>query len=141
LPVALWVVETHLADNFDSAPYLFLSSPVPGCGKTRLLEVLEFLTARPWRGIAPAEAALFRFIHAKKPTLLLDEVEALSGKKLSDRAAAVLTILNAGYKKGQTVPRCVGPNHELEYFNVFGPKAFACIGSLPATLQNRCIIV
>lgn len=141
LPVALWAIATHLANCFDSFPYLSLSSPLPRCGKTRVLEVLELLTARPWRGTAPTEAALFRFIEAKQPTLLLDEVESLGGKKTSERDAAVLAILNAGYKKGQTVPRCVGANHELQQFHVYGPKAFACIGSLPGALRDRCILV
>lgn len=140
-PLALWAIATHQADNFDSFPYLSLSSPLPRCGKTRALEVLELLVARPWRGTAPTEAALFRFIESHQPTLLLDEVESLSGKKTSERDSAVLAILNAGYKKGQTVPRCVGQSHELQHFHVYGPKAFACIGSLPAALRDRCIVI
>ena len=139
LPVSLWAIATHLADRFDSFPYLSLSSPLPRCGKTRVLEILELLVARPWRGTAPTEAALFRFIEAQQPTLLLDEVESLAGKKTSEREAAVLAILNAGYKKGQTVPRCVGASHSLQQFRVYGPKAFACIGTLPGALKDRCI--
>lgn len=84
LVLALWAIATHLVDCFDSFPYLSLSSPLPRCGKTRLLEVLELLCARPWRGTAPTEAALFRFIEANRPTLLLDEVEGLAARKSSD---------------------------------------------------------
>jgi hypothetical protein len=141
LVIGLWAMATYLAECFDSFPYLSLSSPLPRCGKTRVLEVLELLTARPWRGTAPTEAALFRYIEAKKPTLLLDEVEGLNAKKASERDTAVLAILNAGYKKGQTVPRCVGASHRLQEFHVYGPKAFACIGSLPATLKDRSIVI
>jgi hypothetical protein len=141
LPVALWAIATHLANSFDSFPYLSLSSPLPRCGKTRMLEVLELLVARPWRGTAPTEAVLFRFIQEIQPTLLLDEVESLAGRNTSERNTAVLAILNAGYKKGQTVPRCVGPENKIEQFNVYGPKAFACIGGLPPTLRDRCIII
>jgi hypothetical protein len=141
LPVGLWAVSTHLASVFDVFPYLSLSSPTARCGKTRLLEVLEFLVARPWRGTAPTEAALFRFIEANQPTLLLDEVEGLAKRHASERDSAVLAILNAGYKRGQTVPRCVGKNHALQNFHVFGPKAFACIGHLPDTLRDRSIVV
>lgn len=141
LPVALWAIATHVFDCFDVFPYLSLSSPVPRCGKTRLLEVLELLCACPWRGTAPTEAALFRFIEEKRPSLLLDEVESLSKRKASDRDAAVLAILNAGYKKGQTVPRCVGNSHELQNFKVYCPKAFAAVGHLPPTLADRSIII
>jgi hypothetical protein len=141
LPVALWAIATHLANSFDSFPYLFLSSPVPRCGKTRVLEVLDLFVARPWRCTVPTAAVLFRFIQEKQPTLLLDEMEFLAGNKTSEQTSAVLAILNAGYKKGQTVPRCVGPDNKIEQFNVYGPKAFACIGSLPLALRDRCVIV
>lgn len=141
LPVALWSLATHAFDLFDAFPYLSLSSPTPRCGKTRLLEVLELLCARPWRGTAPTEAALFRFIEANQPTLLLDEVEGLAKKSASERDSAVLAILNAGYKKGQTVPRCAGNSHELRDFKVYSPKAFSAIGRLPATLADRSIVV
>jgi hypothetical protein len=141
LPVGLWAIATHLAEHFDSFPYLSLSSPLPRCGKTRVLEILELLCARPWRGTAPTEAALFRYIESSQPTLLLDEVEGLAGKKTSERDAAVLAILNAGYKKGQTVFRCVGASHKLRKFHVYGPKAFACIGTLPGALKDRCIVI
>lgn len=141
LPVALWAGATHAFDSFDAFPYLSLSSPTPRCGKTRLLEILELLCARPWRGTAPTEAALFRFIEANAPTLLLDEVEGLSSRKASERDSAVLAILNAGYKKGQTVPRCVGNSHKLQNFRVYCPKAFAAIGRLPATLADRSIVI
>jgi hypothetical protein len=141
LPVTLWAVATYMADCFDVFPYLSLSSPLPRCGKTRALEVLEQIVAKPWHGTNITGAAMFRFIQKEKPTLLLDEVELLSGKNPSDRSREVLSILNAGYKKGQTVPRCVGPDNKIEQFNVYGPKAFAAIGSLPAALRDRCIIV
>ena len=141
LVVALWAVATHLADCFDAFPYLSLSSPLSGCGKSRVLELLHMLSARPWFGAAPTEAVLFRFIHAKKPTILLDEVESLNSKKRSERDAAILAILHAGYRKGQTAPRCTGSSHELQMFEVYGPKAFASIGHLPAALRDRCIVI
>ena len=141
LPVALWAIATHSFDSFDVFPYLALLSPTPRCGKTRLLELLELLTAKPWRGTAPTEAALFRFIEQVQPTLLLDEVEGLARRHNSDRDSAVLAILNAGYKKGQTVPRCSGESHKLQHFRVYCPKAFASIGRLPPTLADRSIII
>ena len=141
LVIALWAVCTHLASTFDVFPYLSLYSPIPRCGKTRLLEVLELLVAHPWRGTAPTQAVLFRFIEAKQPTLLLDEVEGLAKRNPSENDAAVLAILNAGYRKGQTVPRCVGSGHHLRHFSVYGPKAFGAIGNLPDTLRDRSIVI
>jgi hypothetical protein len=140
LPMAMWILATHAADAFECFPYLALLSPAKRCGKTRLLEVLEMLVKGPWRGTAPTPAALYRMM-AESPTLLLDEVEALNSRNQSESAQAILAILNAGHRKGATIPRCDGPKHELKHFPVYGPKAFAAIGRLPDTLLDRSIRV
>ena len=141
LPLAVWCVATHLALQFDAFPYLALQSPTKRCGKTRLQEVIEMVCARAWRGAAPTPAALFRMM-ANCPTLLLDEVEALrTGKHASESLQAVLAVLNAGHRRGATVPRCSGKDGHLEFFPVYGPKAFAAIGQLPDTLADRSIVV
>ena len=46
--VALWIVHTHVFDAAEQTPYLAISSAEKRSGKTRLLEVLELLVARPW---------------------------------------------------------------------------------------------
>jgi Protein of unknown function (DUF3631) len=141
LPLAVWVLATYLAKVFDCFPYLALLSPAKRCGKTRLLEVLEILCWESWRGTAPTPAALFRMM-TRCPTLLLDEVEALkAGKNTSETQQAILAILNAGHRRGATVPRCAGKDQHLEFFPVYGPKAFAAIGKLPDTLADRSIVV
>lgn len=140
LPLATWVVATYVSEEFDAFPYIALVSPAKRCGKTRLLELLELLCAKAWRGTSPTSAALYRMM-ADSPTLLLDEVEALRGKQVSEVSQAILAVLNAGHRKGATVPRCVGPTHQIRHFPVFGPKAFAAIGALPDTLADRSICV
>jgi hypothetical protein len=140
LPSALWAVATHVPDAFDTFPYIALLSPAKRCGKTRVLEVLELLTSKAWRGTSATSAALFRMME-DVPTLLLDEVEALGNSKPSESAQAVLAVLNAGHRKGATIPRCDGPEHKVRHFPVYGPKAFAAIGTLPDTLADRCIHV
>jgi len=140
LPLALWAAATHLPDVFDAFPYIALLSPAKRCGKTRVLEVLELLTSNAWRGTSATSAALFRMME-NVPTLLLDEVEALGNSKPSESAQAVLAVLNAGHRKGATIPRCVPPDFKVRNFPVYGPKAFAAIGMLPDTLADRCIHV
>src|SRR6185369_1428590 len=44
---ALWIVHTHLMDRWDSTPRLAFTSPEPGSGKSRALEVTELLVPRP----------------------------------------------------------------------------------------------
>lgn len=136
LPLALWAVASHIPDAFGAFPYVALLSPVKGCGKTRVLEVLELLCANPQRVTSASPASIFRMMK-DSPTLLLDEVEALRNSKPSESAQAILSILNAGHRKGATVPRCVPPDWAVEHFPVYGPKAFAAIGRLPDTLADR----
>jgi hypothetical protein len=134
------MIATYTADAFDAFPYIALVSPAKRCGKTRVLELLEALCAKAWRGTSPTAAALYRMM-SDTPTLLLDEVEALRGKQVSEVSQAILAVLNAGHRKGATVPRCDGPKNELKYFPVYGPKAFAAIGRLPDTLADRSLCI
>ncbi|MGC2246113.1 MAG: DUF3631 domain-containing protein [Terriglobales bacterium] len=140
LPLALWTVATHVSDAFGAFPYVALLSPVKGCGKTRVQEVLELLCSRARRITSASPASIFRMMK-DSPTLLLDEVEALRNSKPSESAQAILAILNAGHRKGATVTRCAPPDWAVEHFPVYGPKAFAAIGRLPDTLADRCICI
>jgi hypothetical protein len=140
LAIALWAVATHTAELFDCFPYLALVSAAKRSGKTRLAEVLETLVRRPWRGTAPSPAALYRMLE-QAPTLMLDEVEAFNGKNRSEITLILLAVLNAGHRKGNTIPRCEGPKQQVRQFSVYGPKLFAAIGRLPDTLLDRSIVV
>jgi 5S rRNA maturation endonuclease (ribonuclease M5) len=140
LPVALWAAATHAVHQFDCFPYIALISAAKRSGKTRLAEVLELLVRRPWRGTAPSPAAVYRMLEGA-PTLLLDETEALNGKNKSETTLILLAVLNAGHRKGATIPRCDGPRQDVKHFNVYGPKLFAAIGKLPDTLLDRSIVI
>ena len=142
LPLALWTVATHVSDAFGAFPYVALTSPVKRCGKTRVLEVLELLCAKPLRITSASPASIFRLMK-DSPTLLLDEVEPLRNAKPSESTQVILSILNAGHRRGATVTRCeaTGKDWEPVHFPVYGPKAFAAIGRLPDTLSDRCICI
>src|SRR6202040_2464162 len=59
----------------------------------------------------------------------------------SERSRYLLPILQAGFKQGAVVPRCVGRGHEVEKFSVYCPKAILAIGNLPDTLTDRSIVI
>jgi hypothetical protein len=140
LVVALWGIGTYMFDAFDTYPYLIISSPAKRCAKTRLAELLEKFSARGFLNVNISEAALFRKIARDRPTLILDEAETLNTKS-SERAQYLLSILQAGFRKGGRVTRCVGHDHDLEEFDVFCPKVIAAIGHLPDTLRDRAIVI
>jgi hypothetical protein len=139
LVIALWIVHAHIAQWCDQTPYLTVTSPERGCGKSRLLEILERLTPRAWYAVEPSEAVAYRNINAKFPTLLLDEVDAIFNAKVADRHEGLRAILNAGHRKTASVPRCVGTSLEIVEFRVFCPKVLAGIGDLPDTVADRSI--
>jgi len=139
---SLWVVHTHAFDAAEATPYLAITSPERESGKTRLLEVLELLVARPLRTSNTSIAALFREMEATHPTLLFDEVDAIFGKGKGDHGNEELRgILNSGHRRGATVLRVVGEgkNMHTERFDVFGPKAIAAIDQIPDTIASRSI--
>lgn len=139
LLVALWVMQTHLVDHCEQAPYLSITSPEKQCGKSRVLETLEYLVARPWRVISPSDAVAYRYIHAKKPTLLLDEVDQVFA--VNTRHPGLVAILNAGHRRGAKVARAKDFGKGIEEFDCFCAKALAGIGTLPDTVADRSIYI
>ena len=138
----LWVAVTHLAQHFHSTPRLAFLSPEPGSGKTRALEVLALLAARAFFSFSASAAAIFRTLALEARTLLFDEVDAVFTKRGKDDGNEDLrALLNVGYRRGATIPRCQGPRHEVVLFDVFAPAALAGLGGLPDTLMTRSVIV
>jgi hypothetical protein len=140
LVIALWVVGTHLYESFDVFPYLCITSPAKRCGKTLLAELIGLASARTKSTANISEAALFRTIQAFRPTMIIDEAETLANRK-SERAQFLLSLLNAGHRKGVSIIRCVGKDHTPTEFSVFCPKVLSAIGNLPDTFRDRSLIV
>lgn len=138
----LWVAHTHDLDAFESTPRLAFLSPEPGSGKTRALEVLDTLVPNPLHVLSASPAAIFRTIAAGRPTLLLDEVDAVFGRRGKDENNEDLrALLNAGHRAGATIPRCVGPSHAVTKFEVYAAVALAGLGDLPDTLMTRSVVI
>ena len=138
--IASWIAVTHALDAVDSAAYLAITSPEKRSGKTRLLEVLELLVARPWLTGHVTAACLVRKIDAEQPTLLLDESDAaFAGDK--EYAEALRGVLNTGHRRGGVASCCVGKGADTRFkdFATFCPKAIAGIGKLPDTVSDRAI--
>jgi hypothetical protein len=140
--VALWAAHAHLVEHLHTTPRLALLSPEPASGKTRVLELLELLTPEPMFSLNASPAAVFRTLETNQVTLLFDEVDAIwrqAGK--DDSNQDLRSLLNAGYKRGASIPRCVGPRHDVTRFPVFCAVALAGLGDLPDTLMSRSVII
>ncbi len=142
--VALWVAHAHLVDRFEVSPILAITSAEMRSGKTRLLDCLELLVPNPYRAVIPSEAVVYTILSQRpRPTLLLDEADAIFGPKTAERYEGLRAILNSGNRTGTPVLRVKldGRRREVEAFDVFGPKAVAGIGDLPATVADRSVPV
>lgn len=141
--VVLWIAHTYAMEYAEATPYLAISSPEKQSGKTRLLECLALL-ANHCNGImiTPTAPTIFRTLDATPgAALLLDELDAVFRDR-SDKYEEVRALINAGHRRGATVPRMVsGPKNAwvVKQFQVFGPKALAGIGKLPDTVTDRSV--
>jgi hypothetical protein len=134
----LWCAYTHLAEVFDFAPRLVIRSPQKRCGKTRLLETVHEIVYKPLKTINATSAYIFRSLDNGPRTLIFDEVDGIFGTRTqAERNEDLRTMLNAGYQRGATVGRTVGPNHETKEFPTFAPAALAGIGRIPDTIEDR----
>jgi len=140
--VTLWAAHAHMVEHFHTTPRLAMLSPEPESGKTRVLEILDLLTPRPMLVFSPSVAAIFRKLAQEQITLLFDEVDTIFTKRgKDDQNEDLRALLNAGYRRGASIPRCVGPRHDVEEFAVFAAVALAGIGDLPDTIMTRSIVI
>ena len=133
--IALWILHAYLIDRSMISPRLAIRSPVKGCGKTTLLDVLTRLVPRPLATANVSPSAIFRVIAGHRPTLLIDEADTL----FKDGDETLRGILNAGHRQGGTVLRSVGDEHEPRAFACYAATVIALIGQLPGTLADRSV--
>ena len=147
---ALWLAHTHASTAFYVSPRMIFSSPEPGSGKTRDLELGALLAHNPRLTISATTAAISRRIAASvdegemPPAFFYDEVDAIFGRSATPQTEDLRALLNAGYKRGATVDRCEGDakNMKVREFPVFAPAALAGLaGNMPATITTRAVTI
>jgi hypothetical protein len=134
--IAVWVVFSYCVDIFLFSPRLCITSPVKGCGKTTLLDIIFYLVLRPLLASNVSAAALFRAIEKFQPCLLLDECDTFL-----DLGEELRGVLNSGHRKGQGVLRVVGDEMEPRLFATFSACALALIGLPPPTVTDRSFVI
>lgn len=139
--IALWVAQAHLVESFDVSPILAITSAEMRSGKSLVLDCLELLVPEPFRSVIPSEAVVYTILAGRpRPTMLLDEADAIFGPRSAEKYEGLRAILNSGNRRGTPVPRVkMEGGRKVEWFDVFGPKAIAGIGNLPSTVADRSI--
>lgn len=133
----MWVLFTHAFPAMRVSPRLALTSPVPECGKTTALGLLNMLVPRPLAASNMSAATIFRVIEHHQPTLLIDEADTfLKGDEL------LAGVLNSGHTQDTAyVWRCEGDDHNPIGFSTWAPLAIAKIGAMPPALSSRSILI
>lgn len=149
--LALWSAHTWTCTASYSTPRLVISSPVPGSGKTRVLELLALISHDPRLTVSTTPAALFRRIGAAHmngdvpPTILIDETDSIFGSSNPSEGTEQLRgLINSGYKRGGSVDRCEGDAHAMKVVEwpTFSPIALAGLaGKMPDTITTRAITI
>lgn len=143
--LALWCAHTHLVEETYTTPRLLLDSPVPGAGKTTVLDHLKHLAFNPVQAATLNSPALLpRLLQQSPRTILIDEAEkSLHPKK--EGVGDLLAVLNSGYRFGSTRP-VLAPDKEQGWkpveMSTFGPVALAGNSpNIPDDTRERCIRV
>lgn len=143
--LTLWAAHTHLAEVTYTTPRLVLDSPVPGSGKTTVLEHLSRLCLHPLQAASLSSPSLLtRMLAAGMRTILIDEADrSLSPDK--DGVGELLAVLNSGYKRGASRPVLVpgkGGEWEPREMPTYSPVAMAGNNpALPEDTRSRCVRV
>jgi len=117
------------------APILALCSPLKRCGKTTTEELTAALAKRPLAAANISVATLYRTVEQFAPTLIVDEADTFLLYNLALRG-----VINSGHTRATAfVIRTAG--HEPRLFSTWGARMIALIGRLPATLEDRAIVL
>ena len=140
----LWVTATHAQPAWEHATRLVIKSPIRRCRKTRLQELLEYLSYDSLSSVNISVAALVRSISQHDPpTLHLDEFDTIfkaRRREQTEGAEDLRGIINAGFRRGRPYVRWNMQAREREECPTFCMASLAGIGDLPDTVEDRAII-
>jgi len=127
--ITLWIFHTYLLDANDVSPFLAVTSPLPGCGKTTLLMVLERLVLHPETASNITGPGFFHRVEEFQPTMLIDEADTYA-KGNHD----LVGILNSSNRR-----RMAYVIRVKQRYSTWCAKCIAMIGLLKKTWQERSI--
>ncbi|OQY99256.1 MAG: hypothetical protein B6D35_09680, partial [Candidatus Brocadia sp. UTAMX2] len=135
--LSAWIIATYFYLHFYAFPFLFIFGK-KGCGKSRLLTILERLCLNAMKIKGISIASLADSIDGVRGVFLNDQAESLS----TDKNIEILGHLTDSYTKGGGTRRIVNITNKKRVimdFETYSPKAFASIKEIDSDLRDRCI--
>lgn len=133
--MALFDICSYFVPVFDVAPQVHIQG-FKMCGKTKLMTASSLMSFNGTLMTSFTMATVFRYVDEACPTLYIDEADKLMQSK-RDGIEELVAMFNAGYKKGSRVPRCDKQNN-VQWYDVFGPKVYGSINTIPNDFASRC---
>lgn len=134
--VALWALFSHCFQSVYVYPILSITAATKKAGKTTLMQVLSAIVRRPFLVVSMTAAVFYRICERYEPSTLMDEADRF----LNDNPE-LCGLINSGHTPGTVVPRCVGEDHEVEWFTTRMPLAISGIGKRAETIADRAITI
>lgn len=145
--ISLFAINQHVFDAHDSTPYLYIRSPVRGCGKSHMGQSVVYMANGVMANNLKAHH-IFRIVHGTKPSVALDEIKGwtASSKGLSPEVLDILSLVNTGFQKqGGQVPRLEddgGGKMRTVWYDSYSPKVFITTHmDLPTDTESRCVSI
>lgn len=146
--ISLWIAHTYFTHKIKTTPRLAIISPEYGCGKSRVLEVLESLTFKGekldhhTRSYLMRTVELIREEFTRPPTLLIDEIDSVFRAK-NEEGEATRAFANTGYRATGYYGITEGDFKKTPTkFRTFAPMALAGKGEvLPESVMTRAVII
>ena len=141
---ALGAVFSHTHDLRDTAPIFFVVSPTKRCGKTRMERVIKRLARKPLMASSANPAFLARAIEKHRPTVLIDEFDAMAAGDQA-MAEALRGQLNSSFDRdGAKVGKCAplpGGGYDEREFSTWAATWIAGIRKIPDTVEDRSVVL
>ena len=131
--LTLWIAHSFKYHRFSVTPRLAALSPVRGCGKTTVLNLIKALAFKAKKFDNTTPAVLYRLIDRDHACILIDEAD----NQDLPVTAALRAVINSGHHCDGTISRYL--DGEEKVFSTFAPLALAAIGTLPLPILHRSI--
>jgi putative DNA primase/helicase len=135
--IALYCVHTHALEATSHTPRLVLTSPIHGCGKTTLLEIIGSFVPTPLSGASFTGPVIFHALDEQPVTLLMDEAQDYLKAN-----SEVENVIKSGFSRsGAFSLRSVGntEGYKMRRFPTFAAAVLAQVGSQPPACASRSI--
>ena len=135
--LAAWIVATYFFMFFSAFPFIFIFGR-KGSGKSRLLDILEWLTFNATKTKGITLAALSDTVDGIRGVFLIDQAESLNNPS-NEEIVGILADSYRRYGGRRRVVELRVTGRKILEFETYAPKVFASYKDIHFDLKDRCI--